>query len=99
MINSKDYKLFVEALQAAWTQAGHPSIASGTWALTVHSTWPRIRHLDLDVPLGDCDAPISWIMDALQGAGILDDDARIMQLSASKGQGKDPSTIVTLTQL
>lgn len=99
LINSKDYKLFVEALGAAWTAAGHPAIASGTWALAVHSTWPRLRHLDVDVPLGDCDAPISWIMDAMQAAGILDDDARIMSLAASKAQSPNPSTIVTLTQL
>lgn len=49
--------------------------------------------------MGDVDAPVSCILDALQEAQILDDDARVMQLSASKSQGSNPSTLVTLTKI
>lgn len=99
LINSKEFKAFTQELKEAWQAAGHPSIASGAWSLTIHSTWPRTRHLDQPVPLGDVDAPISWVMDALQAANILDDDARVMSLKASKSQGSNPSTSITLTQL
>jgi Holliday junction resolvase RusA-like endonuclease len=99
LINSKEFKLFVQALKLAWSAAGHPKIAAGTWALHVHATWPRTRHLDVNVPLGDVDAPISWIMDALQEAGLLDDDARVMELQASKDQGSNPQTLIVLTAL
>lgn len=100
LINSKEYKAFTLALHGAWNAKGYPMIiASGLWSLSVHSIWPRTRHLDLPVPLGDVDAPISWIMDALQNAGILDDDARIMSLQATKSQGPDPSTLITLLSL
>lgn len=99
LINSREFKLFAQALGEAWTSAGHPFIHTGTWALTVHAVWPRTRHLDLDVPLGDCDAPISWVMDALQEAHILDDDARVLELQASKSQGASPSVVIALTLL
>lgn len=99
MINSPEFKAFTTALDLAWKQAGHPSITCGLWRLEVVSTWPRTRHLDVDVPLGDCDAPVSCVLDALQEAQILDDNARIMSLAASKSQGKDPSTVVTLSKI
>lgn len=99
LINSKEFKAFCTALGEAWNAAGHPAIASGLWRLEVHSTWPRTRHLDQPVPLGDVDAPVSCVLDALQEAQILDDDARVMTLVASKAQGPNPSTLVTLTKI
>lgn len=99
LINSKEFRAFTKALGEAWIAAGHPRIEAGIWSLTVHSTWPRTRHLDQPVPLGDVDAPVSCILDAMQAAGVLDDDARIMSLAASKSQGSNPSTIVTLSKI
>ena len=99
MINSKEFKLFTQEVGEARHAAGHPNIHSGTWSLRVHACWPRTRHLDIDIPLGDVDAPISWILDAMQAAGVLDDDARVMSLAASKSQGKDTGVWITLTPL
>lgn len=98
-MNSPEFKAFTKAIELAWASAGHPQIAAGTWALSVKACWPRTRHLDQDVPLGDCDAPISWVMDALQEAGVLDDDARVLELRASKTQGVDPFVLIALSRL
>ena len=99
LINSREFKLFSKLLGEAWKAAGHPKIDSGLWRLTVHSTWPRTRHLDQPVPLGDVDAPVSCILDALQEAQILDDDARVMALQATKDRGKHPCVSIAMVAL
>lgn len=87
MINSPEYRNLCLEIEVAWKKAQFPKISSGTWELRVHSTWPRWRHLDVAVPLGDADAPVSSILDALQACEALDDDARVMRIVATKGQG------------
>jgi Holliday junction resolvase RusA-like endonuclease len=53
---------------------------AGIWSLEVLSVWPTERHLDPAVQLanGDADAPLSMVRDAMQRAGIIDDDMRIV---------------------
>ena len=55
-------------------------IRTGLWRLEVHSTWPTQRHHDdgTDTAFGDSDAPIAMVKDAMQHAGIIDDDMRIV---------------------
>ena len=60
-------------------------IRSGRWRLDVLGVWPtryNLAGLNIDdggpdIPVGDVDASISQAQDALQKAGILDDDKRI----------------------
>jgi hypothetical protein len=62
---------------------------AGAWRLEVVGAWPRqrdeIKMWPCDVarcPVGDADAAIPQALDALQHAGILDDDARIVEVRA-----------------
>lgn len=97
MIHSQAFKAFVARLGEAWRSAGHPVINSGTWRILIHSVWSRQRHLDTSVPLGDVDAPVSAVLDALQEIGVLDDDARVVEQAATKGHDPArPRVIVTL---
>lgn len=98
-INSPEFKAFVIVLEAAWTKAQYPKIQSGLWRLDLHAVWPRTRHLDIPTACGDVDAPISWVLDALQSAQALDDDMRVTELRATKEKGPNPGLIITLTQL
>lgn len=57
-----------------------PGIRKGTWHLDIVSVWPTQRH-HKDGTLtanGDADAPVAMVKDALQHAGVLDDDMRIV---------------------
>lgn len=64
---------------------GFRPIESGRWRLDVLGVWPtryNLAGLNIDdggpdIPVGDVDAGISQAQDALQKAGILDDDKRI----------------------
>lgn len=55
-------------------------VRAGLWRLEVHSTWPTQRHHTdgTDTANGDSDAPIAMVKDAMQYAGIIDDDMRIV---------------------
>lgn len=64
----------------ASTIFGEHTIRSGLWSLEVLSIWPHERHLDPahELANGDADAPLSMVRDAMQRAGIIDDDMRIV---------------------
>lgn len=98
-VNAPDFKSFVITLEGVWAKARYPRIYYGLWSIALHAIWPRVRHLDIPTACGDVDAPISWVLDALQAAGALDDDARITEVRATKAQGPDPSLTITLEQL
>lgn len=79
----------------------------GAFRLEVLAVWPRERHtikgrpVDFGVcPMGDADAAIPQALDALQHAGILDDDARVVEVRAwslyRKGQR---ATIIRLVRV
>lgn len=60
---------------------GDKTITAGVWSLEVLSIWPTQRHLKdtaADLANGDSDAPLSMVRDAMQRAGIIDDDMRIV---------------------
>lgn len=65
----------------AGTIYGDKTITAGVWSLEVLSIWPTQRHLKdaaADLANGDSDAPLSMVRDAMQRAGIIDDDMRIV---------------------
>lgn len=82
--NSPEFEELVFALAAAW--GTRPRLVSGLWRVTIVGRWPRIRTLDdgTRVPFGDVDAPVSSAHDALQRAGVFDDDMRIAELVARR---------------
>ncbi len=63
------------------------AITSGLWTIHVHVTTPRRTEMPSGevVPLIDSDACLTPVRDALQCAGVLDDDARIVSDSTSRG--------------
>lgn len=97
LINTPEFTDFVKRLDAAWRAAGHPVIRSGRWRILVESFWSRQRHLDVDVADGDVDAPVSAVLDAMQEAGVLDNDARVEELGAVKRWANgEPRVVLTL---
>lgn len=66
----------------ASTIYGDKTITSGVWSLEVLSIWPthakRLKNAAADLANGDSDAPLSMVRDAMQRAGIIDDDMRIV---------------------
>ncbi len=76
-----------EAVRAlVWAAPGGSISAparTGAWRLEVIGVWPRERHdVGFTAPMGDADAAIPQALDALQHAGILDDDARVVEVRA-----------------
>ena len=57
---------------------------SGRWSVSITTWEEKLRHLDVSVPLGDVDSVISIVLDGLQKIGLLDDDARIIEVMARK---------------
>jgi Holliday junction resolvase RusA-like endonuclease len=61
----------------------------GPWRAEVLGVWPRQRDLiegrkiGFEAPMGDADAPVSQAFDALKHGGVLDDDARIVLVTAA----------------
>jgi Holliday junction resolvase RusA-like endonuclease len=59
---------------------------AGQVTVEIDSYWPRRRALprSVDLALGDVDAPLKLTLDALEKAGVLDDDARVVEVRARK---------------
>lgn len=76
-----------EVLISKWDSTGHLA-GIGAWRAEVLGVWPKKRkkiegrNIDFEAPTGDADAPVSQSFDALKHAGVIDDDARIVALSA-----------------
>ena len=79
----------------------------GAWRVEVIGVWPRQRAtidgrpVDFGAcPMGDADAAIPQALDALQHAGILDDDARVVEVRAWNLYRKDQrATIIRLVRV
>ena len=73
---------------------------SGAWKIEILGVWPRKRGSLVGwdqpdpCPLGDADAVIPQALDALQHAGLLDDDARIVEVKAWNIYRKDTRATV-----
>jgi Holliday junction resolvase RusA-like endonuclease len=81
---------FIRALRAEAARLGLdpdkacPPIRSGWWTLDLIVGSPsQLKSLDVIAPRTDADACLSPVKDALQYAGVLDNDARICRDSAS----------------
>ena len=86
----------------ASTVYGPNTIQSGLWSLEVLSIWPHQRHLNGagELANGDADAPLSMVRDAMQRAGIIDDDMRIVSDRTLAIYRKDERrTIARLTRI
>lgn len=83
-----EYIRFCEKVSLAWDrERAHgklPPATEGAWEIEVAAYWSRLRHLDLQFAFGDVDAPLECVLDALQAAGVIDDDVRIVRLTAVK---------------
>lgn len=73
----------------------------GAWRLEVIGVWPTQNHdVGFLAPRGDADAAIPQALDALQHAGILDDDARVVEVRAWNLYRKDVrATIMRLVRV
>lgn len=101
MKNSDKYESFCMRLLAQTTGKVR-IITSGLWIMDVESYWPRRAKLPEGgwVPNGDFDAPLSSIADALEVAGVIDNDKRIMSGWTSKHYDKNsPRVEITLQQV
>lgn len=98
--NDKAMVTLVKAIKAA-IPPGTAPISAGAWGARFVVYWPRIgRQPGREFPLGDVDAPISSVLDAIQKAGLLDDDTRIVSLAADKfHQPRQPGVYLTLVRL
>lgn len=85
------YRASVEAAVAPLRTGGaglQVLVMSGAWRLEVLGVWPtkrdevKGRPVDFLMANGDADAAIPQALDALQHAGILDDDARVVEVRA-----------------
>lgn len=95
--NSDEYLAWCDSLATALASSSAPSMREGRWHLHVLALWPRRRDLgDVVVPFGDVDAPISAVLDGLQKCGALDDDVRVIRLTADKAfaTADDPPKVV-----
>lgn len=59
--------------------------------IEVTAYWPRCRHLPDtgELAFGDVDAPLKAVLDAMETAGLYDDDCRAVELLARKRYDKD----------
>lgn len=77
---------FKEAIRSAAEAAGfilgQRTIAAGVWSLEVLSIWPDKRNslpaTGFTVANGDSDSSLPMVRDAMQHAGLIDDDMRII---------------------
>ena len=98
MVTSGDYKKWIKAVTLEVERLGSPKIAEGLWSMKVWTIWPTQRHLDHTTPNGDSDASLSAMKDALQEAGALDNDMRIIEDSTCNLYIKDTRRIVCLLE-
>ena len=75
---------------------------SGPWRAEVLGVWPRESHTIgfKPCPKGDADAPVAQSFDALQRAGVIDDDARVVEVRAWNLYRKDVRcTVIRLVRV
>ncbi len=81
--NAKAYKEAVKLAAVKCCGMGVlllPAVEKWLWRLDIVSVWPTQRHHadGTHTANGDADAPVAMVKDALQYAGIIDDDMRIV---------------------
>lgn len=99
-VNSADFKSLVSALRIAWGR--RPTITAGLWSVKIEATWSRKRRLSCGavIPYADVDAPISNVHDALEHAGIFDNDNRIDEIVARRQHDPErPGVLVIIERV
>ena len=73
--------LAVLELRTRWSRLARGPLV-GPVTLEVHTHWPRCRRSGpaSGLPMGDVDATAKAVLDALQHAGVLADDAQVKRL-------------------
>ena len=103
-VKAKRTREWTKKLHSAWLRlrasSDTPKINSGRWSVSITIYESRVRHLDVAVPLGDVDSSITIVLDGLQDIGLLDDDARIIEVMARKrySLGTPPRVEIELWQ-
>ena len=100
--NSDRFLSLIDAFAIEWRRRRDIEITDGVWHCEVRAYWGRKskRAGCEGVGVGDVDAPLSSILDAIQRAGILDDDVRFVSLTATKHYDKDnPRTEIKLERI
>jgi len=96
-----DYVAAVDelALRIRLARAGRAFVA-GPVSVTIAIAWPRKRRKGpaIDLPMGDLDAPIKGIFDAMTQGGIWSDDAQATSLAMiSMVDAKSPRISIRVT--
>ena len=91
-------------IAVAESARGRRTAKSGAWLLELDVYEGELRHLDVDVPLGDIDSTVSAVLDGLQPRRCgpwapLDDDARVIEMRVRKRYDPArPRVEITLTE-
>lgn len=93
---SRDLRALVSTIA---TRERLPRITTGRWALYMIVYYHRMRYLDVAVPHIDVDASPTPILDALQRAGVLDDDVRVTEQHIRKEFAAAPRMVVELRRV
>lgn len=88
MVTAKRYRSFTAAVaeQAQAAAAVHGRFEQGEVAVAIVEYWPRLHrtHGNAGIAFGDVDAPVKAVLDGLKAGGLLDDDARVVEVHAKK---------------
>ena len=90
-VQRSTYKKASASMAEAFAAGWDAEPLSGPVVVEVRSYWQR-RHRQgaaAGLAMGDVDAPAKSVLDALQAAGVLDDDASVRRLICEKDVDKD----------
>ncbi|MCY0990641.1 RusA family crossover junction endodeoxyribonuclease [Nannocystis sp. ILAH1] len=102
IILSADTRAFRASVAQIAAAKKWPQIKEGRWSMLVITTAPQLRHLGEEhIPYLDSDAVLAEVRDALQEAGVLDDDLRVVSTTGEVvyRPGEEPHCLVELTRL
>jgi len=78
IILSSVYRKWRDIVSEERTRLGVGTIQEGAWKITIYTVCDRLRHLGPSVPFGDSDSVLVAVKDALENAGFIDNDGRIV---------------------
>lgn len=102
IILSHDTRTFRQSVSQIAAAKRWPQIKEGRWSMYCVATCRQVRHLgEIDIPYLDSDAVLAEVRDALQEAGVLDDDLRVVSTTGEVVYvpGADPHCLVELTRM
>jgi len=98
---TKDALGWISELELVWRTCGEDIITWSDWSLDLKIYVQLMRKVeDERFPWRDVDSAISPVMDALQRAGVIDNDLRIDRATLRRAHDPvNPRTVILLTQL